>query len=210
MDAIVRRCDAILSLLRNRKVKVRPDCGKKMADMTIETPQDAFTHRLEARVFAYVARFACSEQRVRRYLLQLIRRDKSAPPDAAATLIDPILEKLRQIGALDDRTFAGARAQSLARRGQGKSNIAAKLSADGIDRAQVAASLREIDTVEAAVKLMMRRRLGPYRLRQADDATARRELAAMMRAGHPLELSRRLLGCTDTASLDDLVVELRV
>lgn len=194
--------------LRNGKVKVRPDCGKKMAMTIDETSRDAEIRKLEERAFAYVARYACSEQRLRRYLERAIRRGGFVPPEQAAPYIGPIVDKLRQLGALDDSAFAHARAQSLARRGQGKPSIAARLAADGIDRTRVAASLDDIDAIEAAVRFMQRRRFGPYRLKAADDSTARRELAAMARAGHPPDLARRLLGCADDAALTALVEEL--
>lgn len=175
-----------------------------------ETPEDTEIRRLEERAFAYVARYACSEQRLRRYMERTLRRSSKMLPEDLALCIGPIIEKLRQIGALDDSAFANARAQSLARRGAGKSGIAARLAADGIDRARIAESLADVDAIGAAVRFMQRRRFGPYRLKAADDATARRELAAMARAGHRPDLARRLLGCADEAMLTALVEELSV
>lgn len=177
--------------------------------MIDESLTDAEIRKLEERAFAYVARYASSEQRVRRHLERTIRRSGLTSPEKALDCIGTIIDKLRRIGAIDDSTFAQARAQSLARRGQGKSSIAARLAADGIDRQRVAASLDNVDALEAAVRFMQRKRLGAYRLKAADAGTAGRERAAMARAGHPLDLARRLLGCADDATLEALVEELR-
>ncbi|WP_425459665.1 hypothetical protein [Hankyongella ginsenosidimutans] len=55
--------------------------------MTIdETSRDAEIRKLEERAFAYVARYACSEQRLRRYLERAIRRGGLVPPEQAAPI----------------------------------------------------------------------------------------------------------------------------
>jgi regulatory protein len=60
----------------------------------------------------------------------------------------------------------------------------------------------------AAITFARRRRLGPFARVAADDAASRRkQLAAMLRAGHDMVLARAVLGAADEAVLDALLAE---
>ena len=53
----------------------------------------------------------------------------------------------------------------------------------------------------AALTFARRRRVGPFGPEVADRALRDRQLAAMLRAGHPLDLSRRILAARDLSDL---------
>ncbi len=98
---------------------------------------------------------------------------------------------------VDDRAFAVARAQSLTRRGYGGGRVALALRMAGIDEADAAAARAETDpqALDAAIRFAERRRLGPFASAPADRPARNKALAAMLRAGHSLELAHLLLRC---------------
>ncbi|HOX42586.1 MAG TPA: regulatory protein RecX [Myxococcota bacterium] len=57
--------------------------------------------------------------------------------------IEPELERLAEVGLLDDRRFACLRARALVRRGQGPRRIEADLRARGVSREDIAAALEQ-------------------------------------------------------------------
>jgi regulatory protein len=64
-------------------------------------------------------------------------REKGFPPEE----IEPELERLVEVGLLDDRRFACLRARALVRRGQGPRRIESDLRARGVSREDIAAAL---------------------------------------------------------------------
>jgi regulatory protein len=64
-------------------------------------------------------------------------REKGFPPEE----IEPEIERLTEVGLLDDRRFACLRARALVRRGQGPRRIDSDLRARGVSREDIAAAL---------------------------------------------------------------------
>lgn len=153
----------------------------------------------------YVGRYATSEAKLRRYLARKLFERGWAGEGAAP--VDDVVARLADLGYVDDRVFAEARGRGLSGRGFGARRISADLGAAGIDRdlaAQVAATG---DPLAAAIAFARRRRFGPFDTAAADPAKAadrrRKQFAAMMRAGHGVAETRRVLAGDMTAGDGD-------
>ena len=108
--------------------------------------------------------------------------------------VDDVVARLAELGYVDDRLFAEARGRSLGGRGFGARRVTADLGAAGIERdlaAEVAATGDKMATATAFAK---RRRFGPFDAAPPDRDRARKQFAAMMRAGHGVAETRRVLG----------------
>lgn len=142
---------------------------------------------------AYAARYATTRAKLRRYLQQKLRQ-RGWAGDGAPDL-EGVVERVAAAGAVDDAAYAQAKAGSLARRGYGAARVHAALAAAGVDADTRAAAAQALDADAAAAAYARRRRLGRHRDVGANDRDqARRDMAAMLRAGHAWEAARRALG----------------
>ncbi|QTH20688.1 regulatory protein RecX [Rhizorhabdus wittichii] len=154
-------------------------------------PYDAAT--LERAALDYAARYATTRAKLTAYLRRKLR-ERGWDGDGPAP-VEALVARFAERGYVDDRAFASARAEALLRRGYGARRIGSALRAAGID-AETAEGLRERidgDAEAAALRYARRKRIGPFAARPADPAEKRRWIAAMARAGHPIELVLRLL-----------------
>lgn len=157
--------------------------------------------RLDELALAYVARFATSAGKLADYLKRKLRErgwEGEAPPDVAA-----IVARMVELSYIDDAAFAHAKGQGLLRRGYGARRIGQALGV-----ARIAEDLRHEASGNprqrrhAALVMARKRRFGPFgRDGVAQDRAVReKQVAAMLRAGHPLASARRLV---DAASVED-------
>lgn len=151
--------------------------------------------RLRALALRYVERFATSEAKLARYLhRKLYERGwggDAQPP--AAVRIEALVASLVGLGYVDDRAFGEARTRGLSRRGFGPRRVTADLGAAGLMR-ELAAELAEtVDAQVAAERFAERRRFGPYDRSPPDPDRHRKQVAAMLRAGHGYDVVRRVL-----------------
>lgn len=147
---------------------------------------------LERLALRYVERFATSRARLERYL-----RRKIAERGWEGAAADPagLAEAMVARGFVDDRAYADAKARSMNRRGLGARRVGEALRADGIggdDRAAVAEEQAE-GAADAALAFARRRRIGPFADAVADRDLRQKQLAAMLRAGHDLNLARQIV-----------------
>ena len=148
---------------------------------------------IEERAIAYVGRYATTRARLSDYLQRKI--SERGWGGAASPAIAALVARLASLGYVDDESFATARASALRRRGYGARRVDAALRAAGIDQA-IRATAGESDADEnlrAALALARRRRLGPFASQPVDRDNYRRAMGAMLRAGHDLEIARRVL-----------------
>ena len=146
---------------------------------------------LEQAALGYAGRYGTSRARLAAYLSRKLAErgwaGGSEPP------VDRLVERMAQLGYVDDRAFAAARAASFSRRGYGERRVAQALKSAGIseeDGADAAASARR-ERWASALRFAERRRIGPFGTDRADRAQREKQLAAMVRAGHPLDIARR-------------------
>jgi regulatory protein len=156
--------------------------------------------RLEELALAYVARFATSAARLSGYLeRKLAQRGWSGEAEANAA-VKALVGRFVQAGYIDDAGFARARSAGLLRRGYGGQRIDQALRSAGLDEeARAAGAASESDARRAALRLASRRGFGPFGSgSRPDRALRQKQIAAMLRAGHPLDTARELI---DAASI---------
>lgn len=150
------------------------------------------TAKLERLALRYVERFATTRGKLTDYLRRKIRERgwDGEPADPAA-----LAERMAGLGYVDDRAFAEARASALGRRGLGARRVAGALreARIGDEDAEAVAPGIEARAIDAALTFARRRRIGPFGVPAADRAAREKQLGAMLRAGHPLDLSRRIV-----------------
>lgn len=148
---------------------------------------------LEQAALFYAGRYATTRARLRDYLLRKLRERGWAEAEEAP--VDSLVERMATLGYVDDRAFAAARGAALGRRGYGERRILGALRAfgiDGEDSADARQAARD-GAWAAALRFAERRRMGPFAAEQADRHAREKALAAMLRAGHPLALAKRLV-----------------
>ncbi len=141
---------------------------------------------------AYVARFATSAAKLEQYLRRKLRErewEGEAEPDPAA-----LAARFVENGYIDDEAFARAKSDSLLRRGYGGRRVAQALGQAGIAE-DIREDLRpgEAAARAAGLRLAERRGFGPFGREQPDREKREKQLAAMLRAGHSLDIARNLV-----------------
>lgn len=179
------------------------------------------TARLKDLALRYVSRYATTRHKLATYLRRKVReKGWDAGSDVEAATADAGLDSaaeaaiaeavgyVERLGAVNDVAFAEGRARALTRRGMGAHRIRQALSGAGIGAEVTDEALHEVDALEAAVAYLRRRRWGPFGEGAPHDPDARRKaFAAMMRAGHPPDLSGKLLRLASEEELEQFRVE---
>ena len=148
--------------------------------------------RLDELALGYVGRFATTRAKLARYLDRKLRERGWAeplPPDVAG-----LVARLAENGYVDDAAFADGRGAALTRRGYGARRVAAALREAGIDEAASGDALASAGEAawECALGYARRRRIGPFAAVAADRQGRERAVAALLRAGHPMAIARRI------------------
>lgn len=155
-------------------------------------PKPLDSRRLEELGLAYVARFATSAAKVRSYLRRKLRErgwaGEAEPP------VEALVARFVENGYVDDTAYARSRTGSLLRRGFGQRRIGQALNAAGIAE-EVRAEVRPgpAEQRRAALALAQKRRLGPFGMQPLDRPAREKQIAALLRAGHPLDSARALV-----------------
>lgn len=169
-------------------------------------PLDAVA--LDRLALRYVERFATTEARLTAYLVRKIReRGWDGPP------VDPasVARKLVDLGYVDDRQFGEARATAMARRGLGPRRVRLALRAAGLgaDDSEALAPAIDDAAVDALLRFAQRRRIGPFASERSDPAMRERQLAAMLRAGHALDMAKKIVAMLPEEFEDQSIGALR-
>lgn len=157
---------------------------------------------LERLGLFYAGRYATTRSRLAAYLRRKVEErgwgGSGDPP------VERLVERFAELGYVDDRAFAASRAASLLRRGYGEMRVRDALKGAGIaeeDSAEARDHAGE-EALAAAHLFARRRRLGPYAETAPDREARRKAAAAMVRAGHRMELVWKVLG-TSPADLPE-------
>lgn len=169
-------------------------------------PRPLNAAKLEELALAYVARFATSAGKLSAYLARKVRErgwEDEREPDIAA-----LAEKMVRAGYVDDAVYARAKGSGLLRRGYGARRIDQALRAAGIgEEEREAASGSERARREAALAMARKRGFGPFDRNPPDPIRREKQIAAMLRAGHPLDSARALVDATSIAAAEEWVGE---
>jgi regulatory protein len=174
-----------------------------MSSESAPTPPDAGS--LYQAAMNHLARYAVTEAGLRGVLMRRVDRwarlqtdrDAAAPViEAAREAIEAVIGRLVQAGAISDTAFAENRAKSLVRGGQSNRAVQARLIAKGVapDLARTA-SVGDAETeLAAALVLVRKRRIGPYRMVEDADAAVRmKAMGLLARAGFSRDIAERAL-----------------
>ncbi len=166
---------------------------KAKADKKPRPPLDQ--EALERLALHYVGRYATTRAKLASYLARKVRERGWEGKQAD---VPGIAERLSELGYIDDHAFAEARGAAFQRRGYGERRLDQALRAAGIadeDSEQARASAREA-ALSAALRFAERKRIGPYAAAQADREAREKALAALLRAGHPLDVARLVVNAS--------------
>ena len=160
---------------------------------------------LERLAIGYAGRYATSRAKLADYLRRkLAERGWEGEGDPPVV---QIVERFAELGYVDDRALAEAKARALGARGYGERRLAAALSGLGIGDgdARLAREQAVADAWTTALRFAERKRIGPFADRVIDEKGRRRAFGAMMRAGHSVDHARRILAAAPGAVplLDD-------
>lgn len=148
---------------------------------------------LERLALFYAGRYAVTRAKLTAYLNRKLReRGWNGEGEAP---VARLVERFAALGYVDDAAFAATRADALGRRGYGARRVDQALRAAGIAEADGAAAREQArdGAWAAALRFAARKRLGPFAGERPDRPGREKALAAMVRAGHPLDLARRLV-----------------
>ena len=109
------------------------------------------------------------------------------------TELSEVLDRLEQLGLLDDRSYAASVVRSCARKGYGAQRVAAELSRRGISKELREEALGEMPDTDDTLDRLLRQRLRDPR----DRDELRKVSAAMVRRGYSWDEVRRALGRLD-------------
>ena len=172
----------------------------KRGDRKAPRPLDAAA--LDMLALAYVGRYATTRARLGDYLRRKLRErgwdGEGTPP------VESIVARLAELRYVDDAAFAEARGAALSRRGYGERRVAQALAFAGVDEMDAAparAAVKE-NALDAALTFARRKRIGPFAKSETGSDQRRKALAAMLRAGHDLSVSRRIVATPPGADVD--------
>lgn len=151
---------------------------------------------LERLALRYVERYATTRAKLASYLARKLRERGAAEGMEGAAEVERLVARVAELGYVNDRLFAETRGAALVRRGFGERRRREALRAAGIEPTDAAASeeaAQDADGWPSALIFARRRRIGPYADEPADPDRQRRQLAAMLRAGHGFAIARALV-----------------
>ena len=162
--------------------------------------------RLHDLAIHYVARFSTTAAKLEAYLARKLRErgwEADGPADAAG-----IAARFVELGYIDDEAYARAKSGSLLRRGYGRRRIGQALHHAGVaEEVRETVAPGESAQRRAAFALIRKRRFGPFAAGPADRPTREKQLAAMLRAGHPMDMARFLVNAETISAVEDWAAE---
>ena len=152
-------------------------------------PLDAI-RRLNDLALRYVGRYATTAAKLQRYLARKLWERGWAGPGEAAGGGD---RRESASSAATSTTASSARpsARTLASKGFGRMRVGQALGAAGLERDLAREISDTVDGDAAAAAFARRRRFGPHDRLPFDPDRHRKQVAAMLRAGHDMATVRR-------------------
>jgi regulatory protein len=157
------------------------------------SPKPLDAAALERLALRYVERYATTRARLRQYLARKLRERGWEGEEAPA--IDSLAERMAELRYVDDRVFAESKAAAMGRRGLGARRVEEALRHAGVDAADVeaVATASTSEAVESALRFAKRRRIGPFSAGVAEQDLVRKQVAAMVRAGHAPSIAWKIV-----------------
>jgi regulatory protein len=158
----------------------------------LRAPVPLGAKQLEELALHYVGRYATSRAKLASYLARKLRErgwDDEREPD-----VEALARRFAELGYVDDSAYALMKSEALSSRGYGRRRLDERLRADGIGEEDSASAFEhaEAQAVDAALRYARRRRIGPFGTTEADSKQREKAISAMVRAGHPFTLSKKI------------------
>jgi regulatory protein len=150
---------------------------------------------LERLALFYAGRYATTRAKLKSYLRRKVAERGWDGPGAPGEAAEALVERLSGLGYVNDRLFAESKAAALGRRGYGERRVRQALTAAGIGE-EDSADARAVAVAggwAAALRFAERKRIGPFAAEAPDRPGREKALGAMLRAGHPIAIARRLV-----------------
>jgi regulatory protein len=153
----------------------------------------------------YIERYRPCSGGLRRALMKRVNnglREHGGDRDETLAVMESVIRKMLDNGAIDDASFARGWVEHYHRRGVTQRDIAQRLRAKGVPREIIDDAIKAMQdatehdpALQAAVSYVRRRRFGPWRMDPAKRTERwEKDLAAMVRGGHRYDVSKRVLG----------------
>lgn len=165
-------------------------------------PRQLDQQGLQQLALRYVGKYATTRAKLRSYLARKLKeRGWSGEREAD---LDSLACRLVELGYIDDAAYALAKSRSLSARGYGLRRVSEKLRLEGLEEVDAAPAIAEAgdETLDAALRFARRRRFGPFSNFEADPRQREKWIAAMVRAGHSIGLSRAISHLAPGAEID--------
>ena len=161
---------------------------------------------------SYVARFSTTQAKLADYLRRKIR-ERGIAEDADSLDVEAVVERLVELGYVDDAAFAQARSASLLRKGYGGRRVDQALRAAGIEestRGHFAPD--EVRARRSALLLAKKRGFGPFGRDFGpeggiDLGKREKQIAAMVRAGHDFSSAKAMVDAVSTEEAEQWAEE---
>lgn len=170
------------------------------------SPKPLDAAALERLALRYVERYATTRARLRQYLARKLR--ERGWEGAEAPAVDSLAERMAELRYVDDRVFAENKAAAMGRRGLGVRRVEEALRHAGVeaDDIEEVAGASADEAAESALRFAKRRKIGPFSPSLAAADLMRKQVAAMVRAGHAPAIAWQIVRLTpgeDTGFLLD-------
>lgn len=183
---------------------------------TQKKPRRATPASLEKAAANYLKRFDTTAAHLRQVLMNRVRRSAhfhDTDMEEGERAVVAVVERFVEAGLVDDLRYAIARAESLFRRGTSVRAIEFKLREKGASSDDIDAAVEKlIDGHEdldlrAAINLVRRRRLGPFRNSEVRAAHHDKDLASLGRAGFDYGTAQRVIKADTVEALDAMLTD---
>lgn len=169
---------------------------------------------LKEMAFRYVARFSCTTEKLRRYLVKKMREalvfDECRPSDINPW-VEAILARLTELNILNDDRYAEHRAMTLHRRGRAERVITRDLGFKGAPPESIVHAIEALNEeiadpdLVAAIRLAKKKRLGPFADPLVRVDRKQKHLASLARAGFRFDLARRIIETKEPEELLEIL-----
>ena len=126
----------------------------------------------------------------------------------AEKLLQDTIKKFQDLGFINDKAFAIGYMNSLHKRGFSRAKIRAKFAAKGLSAELFEKALEDnnigSDELWAALRYLQRKRKGPFRIKEGDETTLQKEMAALARQGFSYDVVKKALDLDEESALNIL------
>lgn len=167
---------------------------------------------LERSFDAYLGRYETNSYHARRIMKRRIDKKlykAEGDRDELLEHLEKLIAKYQRLRIIDDRRYARGQVRRMLKRGNSARKIRAKLQSRGLDSTIIDEALTDqrqelgVSELSAAARYARRRRLGPYRRREIEDAE-RKDLGKLARAGYSYRIARQIVDCESEEALREI------